>query len=511
MLLTVSQLLSRMLGFVRDAVIAARLGASPDTDAYFAAFTIPDLLNYLLAGGALSITFVPLYRRFVAEGREDAGWRLFSNVLTVMAVVLSAAIAVAWVLTPWLVDVVFPEFDAEQRILLARLTRIILPGPLFFVVGGLLTSVEVARQRFWAPAVAPLIYNACIIAGGLLLEPRLGVAGFSWGVLAGAALGPFLVPLILGRGHVRYRPHIDLKSPELRRYVALALPLMVGVSLVTVDEWLGRYFAQGQEGAITWLNNARRLMLVPVALVGQSIGQAALPFLAQYSAEGDDERMHGALRDAIRGAAALATVAAGGVAVTAWAAVALVFERGAYSAMSSTTTGSLLALMSPAIISWSVLAVVLRGFYAREDTLRPMLVNTVTVVLVVPIYAVLASRWQAHGLAAATSIGMTASCAATMVAWQRVHGTSAWGALARGVGGGLAAAVPAAAAAAGAAAALGLGIYDAGGGAFFVMAPVYVLVALPLLLRFGGPAADAVRGRLGRLLGRLKNRTRPGP
>src|SRR3989304_4631099 len=189
-----SVFLSRILGYARDAVIAYRHGATPETDAYFAAFTIPDFLNYLLAGGALSITFIPIFARYLAEGREEDGYRSFSSIATVMGIAMLFFVIVGEFLTEQLIPLIAPGAPPDQVHLAARLTRIVLPAQLFFYLGGLLMAVQYARNRFFLPATAPLIYNARIILGGLLLGRTIGMAGFAWGVLAGALVGCGVLP-----------------------------------------------------------------------------------------------------------------------------------------------------------------------------------------------------------------------------------------------------------------------------------------------------------------------------
>ena len=190
-----SVLLSRILGYARDAVIAWQHGATPETDAYFVAFTIPDFLNYLLAGGALSITFIPIFARYLAEGKEEEGFRSFSTIATVMGIGMLFFIVLGEFLAGRVIPLLAPGFSPEQAELAARLTRIVLPAQIFFYIGGLLMAVQYARKQFFLPALAPLIYNAGIIAGGLLLGRDHGMEGFAWGVLAGAFLGNFVLQI----------------------------------------------------------------------------------------------------------------------------------------------------------------------------------------------------------------------------------------------------------------------------------------------------------------------------
>jgi putative peptidoglycan lipid II flippase len=437
LLLSVAVAGSRLLGYLRDAVIAARLGVSTETDAYHAAFWLPDMLYYLLAGGALSVTFVPIYNRHTTNGDSDRAWRVFTFVGALMTAVLVVATIVAYVFSRPIVGWMYPGFDEETANLTVWLTRIILPGPLLFLVGGLLTSTELGRQRFAAVALGPLVYNLCIIVFGLLLG-FLGVQSFSWGVLIGAVLGPFLVPLLLSRGHVRLLPPAAETADDVRHFFRVALPLMIGASLLTVDEWLGRYFGSlVGEGVITTLNNARRLMLVPVALIGQAVAVAALPFLSRMWAEGRHEEMEKTMRRTLRSTAMLGMLASSGLALLAQPFVRIVYERGAFTAEWSATTVEVLRILSAGVVGFCLQSVALRGFYAREHTLAPMIVTTLAVIATIPVYAVLGDELGANGLAWASVIGVTASAAATLLLYDIRYGQRTFGVVTVGLGAGL--------------------------------------------------------------------------
>lgn len=513
LLLSVSVALSRVLGYARDAVLAWELGVSGQTDAYYAAFLLPDLLHYLMAGGALSITFVPMHTRLIAAGRDDRAWSLFWTILVGMVVVLGALSAVAFAFAPALVAWLYPTFNADQLALTTYLTRVLLPGPVLFVVGGLLTATELTRKRFWAPALAPLLYNLATIVGGVIgVQLGFGVVGFAWGVLAGAALGPFLTPAVLAARHLRWRWSSTELGTDVRRYVWLALPLMVGASLLTVDEWFGRRLgSQLPEGSISVLNNARRLMLVPVALVGQAAGQAALPFLAQLAADARHEALHRLNARAVHVTAALAACASAGLWVAALPAVRLFYERGAFDSMWSLATASALQWMTLAIVPWCVLLVVLRSFYAQEQTALPMLVQTVVVLLSWPLYAWLAASYQVDGLAAATGVGLALAAAAILALHRVLYGESPVAAALAGTAQG---AIAGAGGVAGwwtlttMVAALGVSPSTTAGAGLTLAAGTlgFAVASLPLLVRIAPPVREMVVPRVGRVTRRLLRR-----
>lgn len=425
LLLAASVLLSRVLGYARESLLAYRAGAGPATDAYYAAFQIPDLLNYLLAGGALSIAFLPLYTRRIAAGDQAGADRLLATVLgTLTAVAVLATIALWWFAEP-LIALQFPRFDEATRAATVHLTRIVLPAQVLFVAGGIINATLFAHGRFAAAALAPLLYNAGIIAGGLLLAPLLPleVEGFAWGALAGAVLGPFLAPLLYARGRVRLGLRVAPFDRAFLGYLLIAAPLMFGQSLLTVDEWYERWFgALLGAGAVSHLGYARRLMQVPVAVVGQAIAAAALPTLSRLHAEGRRDELNAVVLRTLRAGLALAVLAAAGCFALAGPLVQVIYQRGAFGAADSAAVSGILALLCLAVPAWIAQQIIARAFYARADTWRPMLLGTVVALAAIPLYLRLGDAHGVLGLALAPSIGMTANAVATILWARRLHG-----------------------------------------------------------------------------------------
>jgi len=251
LLLMGTVMLSRVIGYVREAYIAYAFGAGMQTDAYVAAFTLPDWLNYIVAGGAASITFISIYTRFLAEKRDADAQKTFSIVITVMSAVMIVGTIITEIFTPQFVRWMFHGFSPTQVELTVNLTRILLPAQIFFYVGGVVSAVLLSHRLFLFPAFGPLIYNLLIIAGGALGGRRYGIAALAYGALAGAIAGPFLASVLgavrIGTG---YRPSFDVSSPAFREWVKLSIPLMLGVSLVTADDWILRHYAASGVGDI---------------------------------------------------------------------------------------------------------------------------------------------------------------------------------------------------------------------------------------------------------------------
>jgi putative peptidoglycan lipid II flippase len=403
-----SVLLSRILGYARDAVIAWGHGATGVTDAYFAAFTIPDFLNYLLAGGSLSITFIPIFSRYLAEGREADGHRAFSAIVTAMGLVMILFVAAGEIFAERLIPLIAPGFPPAQVETAARLTRIVLPAQAFFYFGGLLMAVQYAHRKFLVPALAPLVYNAGIIAGGLALGGRFGMDGFAWGVLGGSLAGNFALQAWgASRTGLRFRPCLDLADPGLREFVKLSIPIMLGFSLTVVDEWMLRVFGSLLAvGTITWINNARRLMQVPVGVLGQASGVASFPFLSGLAARGEQAKMWETLSATLRWVFFVSCAVSAATFVFSREIVLLVFRRGAFGIDDTAMTALALAAFAAGIPFWCAQAITARGFFALKDTWTPTIVGTLALLLTLPAYWLFREWMGLFGLALASSAGI---------------------------------------------------------------------------------------------------------
>jgi putative peptidoglycan lipid II flippase len=290
-LLMLSTFLSGVLGLVRTKYINYIFGAGPETDAYNAAFQLPDMLAYFLVGGVASISLVTILNRYRAQGDDEGGDRALSIVLNAMIVVLGLGILVAELLAPLYTRIAFRGFGPEQAALCTSLTRILLPAQLFFFIGGVIGSRLLVRRIFLYQAITPLIYNLGIILGAVLLHQRFGIYSLAIGVLAGVIFGPAaLTAFGAFRDGLRYHPILQLNHPAFREWLRLTLPLMIGVSLVTADKWILSYFASNDTGGITRLMVAKTLFTAPMGILGQAAGAASLPFFsALFSQNRRDE------------------------------------------------------------------------------------------------------------------------------------------------------------------------------------------------------------------------------
>lgn len=413
LLLISAVMLSRVIGYARDAYIAWAYGAGGATDAYVAAFTLPDFLNYVVAGGAASITFVSIYTRFLAENREADAQKTFSIVITVMTAVLIVGTILTEIFTPqfvrWFVGSSGSHrgFSTEQIELCVHLTRILLPAQIFFYVGGVVSAVLLSHRLFLFPAFGPLIYNVFIIAGGVLGGKHFGIASLAYGALIGSIAGPFLAS-VLGAARIGtgYKPSFDVKNPAFREWVKLSVPLMLGVSLVTADDWILRHYASSGVGDITRLTFAKRLFAVPIAVLGQATGQASLPFFARLFNEKKLKEFATTVNDSVYRVSAASLLASGWMMVAALPLIDLVYRRGKFIFEDAQTSAIYFFWFSLSLALWSAQGLYARAFYAAGDTLTPMVAVTVITAASLPVYSILFRVFGVLGLAWASDIGI---------------------------------------------------------------------------------------------------------
>ncbi len=420
LMLSVSTLLSGVLGFLRDVLVTSWYTAGIQSDAYYAAFKLPDMMNYFLAGGTLSITFIPLFSAYLARDQEREGWKLFSTIASLIGLILVVVTLVMMVIAPDVIPIMFPGFESDEQIALTvSMTRIVLPAQIAFYIGGLVQATLFSRETFWPAAISPLVYNIAIIAGGAALGPWLGIQGFAVGALIGAICGPLCVPLWAARHQIRYRPNFDVRSDGFRRFIALTLPLMLGATLVTVDNWLLAFFGSTHaEGSVTLLNHSRKLMVFLFAIIGQAAGQAALPFLAKLHASGKEHEMGQMLSMSLSRVVFLAIFAASGLAVVGEPLVYVLYHHGKFTAEDAEVTTRLLWIFCLGLTSWAAQTIAARAFYARQDTLTPMVVGTIVLAVSLPLYWGLDEALGVYGLACATSVSITLNVAAIITVYR---------------------------------------------------------------------------------------------
>ena len=414
-LLGLFALLSRVIGLIRDKYIAYTFGASSATDAYNVAFQLPDLISSLLIGGAASISFVTILTRYREENRLDEGDRALSVILTTASLVLSAGLGLTEFIVPLYSRYFFPN-DPTAAALCTSMTRILLPGQVFFFAGGVLASVALVRKQFTYQALAPLVYTAGIILGGVLLSHQLGIRSLAWGAFFGALLGPVCVNGYAAlRAGARIRLAWEPSNPGLREWVRMSLPLMFGFTVVFMDSYILSFFAKHFAGDISRVLVAKRLFAAPIAILGQAAGAASMPFFASLFSQNRFADFASAVNRSITRILAVSLLATAALFALAQPIIDLLLRGGAFSRADARATALLFAVFTLSLPFWAAQSLYARAFFAARDTRTPMIGGTLVMLCSIPIY------WQFHlhfgvlGLAWASDVAILAQTAVLAV------------------------------------------------------------------------------------------------
>lgn len=412
----VSLFLSRVLGLIREAIVAAKFGQSEFTEAYNAAFQVPDLLFYLIAGGALSSAFIPVFSEYLHTNREEDAWHIFSAVASIMAVVITAFILVCSIFAPALVHLAAPGItgpEAEQiYAMAASMARILLPAQFAFFIGGILFGTLYSRQIFTVPGLGPNIYNIGIIIGAVVISQFTAIptAGMSWGATAGAFLGNIVVPLwAMRKIGLNYKFTLSLKHPGVKKVFRLMAPVVFGLSLPGVFalflNGFASYYTKPGESYITAFKNANVLMQAPLGVFGQSMAIGVFPALSQFFAQERMDLFRDQLIKTLRSVLYLSIPVALILGVCSADIIRLLFEYSNYTPQDTARTAPLLTAFAVGIPFWCLQPVLMRAFFSIQNTLRPILLGTTaTAIFFAAAAAAVNLKLPPYALAAAGSL-----------------------------------------------------------------------------------------------------------
>lgn len=424
-----SNFLSRLLGFVRMIVLAHVAGMGANVDAFSYSFLLPDIINHLLAGSALSITFIPIFQDIFTNKSEEEAWRFFSNLFTVGTIIFIIVIAVSMTFTDNLLifagENIRNPNDPAQYALTVKLTRIVIPAQLFFFWGALLNGVQYAKKRFLLPALTPLLYNVGIILGGLFLYPYIKIAGFSWGVLSGAFVGNVVVQLPGAiRVGMKFRPYINLKDRDLLHWFFITIPLILGLGMTFSNEILFRAFGSGSSdgtGAIASLDYSFKTMMFLVGFFGQSFAAGIFPFISQLAVEKKYTELNKFIKNVLIKIAAMTIPISLIMILLSDNVIAVLYQRGKFSAVDTIRTARNFMFYLPGTFFMAGGLVVLRAYYSMKNTILPLLITTASVLLCLPLYYFLEGKMGAEGIAAASSVFVFVSFFLLITLWKIVY------------------------------------------------------------------------------------------
>ncbi|MDF1500445.1 MAG: murein biosynthesis integral membrane protein MurJ [Anaerolineales bacterium] len=394
---------SIVFGFLRQRVIALRFGTGAELDAFTAANGVPELLFTMLAGGALAFAFIPIYTQLLTEGDDTESNLLLSRVFNTILLLIGglglllAIFAPTLVRAPWGVG---PHFSHEIQALTAQLMRVLFISTVIFAASSILTGALHAHQHFLLPALAPSMYSAGIILGALFLSPQLGIFGLAWGAVLGAGLHLLIQLPGAWRFRMRWRFSLGWGDPLLKSVAVLMAPRVIDLLMARASiDWINANIGSGLGvGRVSALRYAFQLMNTPWTLIGTAIGIAVFPTMSALAARRDVAAQRRALSGALRAILTLALPAAVALLVLGEPVIGFLFEGGEFTQQSTDLVYYALQFYVLALLSQSVLEVVVRAFAAQKDTLTPLIVSFFTTALNVFLAITLARSFLDGGL-----------------------------------------------------------------------------------------------------------------
>ena len=408
-IIMVAMVLSRILGYVRDMVIYANFGQNNLTDAYNAAFSIPDFLYSLLVGGALSAAFIPVFSGYLATNKEEDAWRVASTIFNIVIILMLAGITLGMIFAPALIRFLVPGFSPENMALTVKMTRIMFLQTFFMALNGISMGILHSYQRFLAPAVGAVLYNLGIILVGVFLLPylgsELGIIGFAIGVVVGAALNfAIQLPALLKLG-LRYQFVFDLKHPGVRKIGVLILPMLIGLSVTYFNLFVNQNLGSSlPNGMISAMRAAQRIMQLPIGVFAVAIAVAVFPTLTGHAARREKEQFKKTMSLGIRTTFFITIPAAVGLIVLKVPIVRLLFQQGQFTSADTSATAYALLFYCLGLFAYSALQLLNRVFYALQDTLTPVAVGVFTILVNIALNFLLIKPLGHGGLALAYSL-----------------------------------------------------------------------------------------------------------
>ncbi|KKR48686.1 MAG: Integral membrane protein MviN [Candidatus Magasanikbacteria bacterium GW2011_GWC2_40_17] len=410
-ILGATTLASRLLGFIRDRVLAHYFGAGDIVDVYYAAFKIPDLAYNLIILGAFSAGFIPifskLFNRSFLKNKKDEAWRLVNNAINTLGIFLIFLTIILIILAPLLVPLIAPGFSEEKLTLTIKMTRVMLLSPLLLGLSTVVGAVLQSLKNFFIYSLSPMMYNVGIIIGAVIFVPLLGNAGLAWGVILGALLH-FLIqlPSLFHAGYA-YFWLFNFKDKNLLNVIKLIIPRTLGLAAGQLNAIVMTVFASTLAvGSVAVYNYAFNLQSLPLGLIGISFAVAAFPTLSELAAKGDKEKIISTFSSTTRQILFFTIPLMILFLMLRAQIVRVVLGTGAFDWDATIKTSDTLAFFTLSLFAQSLIPLLARSFYALEDTITPFISGLISVGLnIIVAWQITKGNFGVEGLALAFSLG----------------------------------------------------------------------------------------------------------
>lgn len=380
-ILAASSLVSRFLGLIRDRLLASTFGASSDLDVYFAAFRIPDFIYNILIAGGIVVAFIPLFSEYFLKDKKEA-WEFTNNVLNVFLFFLVLISLVISIFAPFLIKIITPGFTSQQISLTALLTRILFLSPIFLGLSSVFSGVLQYSNRFLAYSLAPVLYNLGIIFGIIFLAPISGVLGVTLGVIMGAFLHfAVQIPSVINAGF-SYKPILSLRDPKIKRVFYLMVPRTFGVAAPQINLMVVTAIASGLSvGSLSIFTFANNLQQFPMGLIGIPLAVAAFPALSQAWAAQKKEEFFKKFSETFRKILFVIIPLSFLIFVLRDWIIKIILRTGRFGEEAAGLAAASLGLFALGIFASTLIPLLLRAFFALQDTKTPTIISLIAMAL----------------------------------------------------------------------------------------------------------------------------------
>ncbi|MFA5925425.1 MAG: murein biosynthesis integral membrane protein MurJ [Parcubacteria group bacterium] len=401
LIISIAGILSRVLGLLRDRILASQFGAGDTLDIYYAAFRIPDLIYNLLILGALSAAFIPVFTGLIAKEKKEDAWKLADNLLSAAVIILILISGILALLTPWLMKIITPGFSGEKLSQVITLTRIMFLSPIFLGISGIFGGILNSFKRFLIYSLAPILYNLGIIVGALFFVPFMGVIGLAFGVVLGAAMHMLIQYPAVRLSGFKFHPTADFKNPNFRRVIRLMIPRTLGLAVTQINLLVVTIIASTlAAGSLSIFNFANNLQSFPVGIFAIPFALAVFPTLSHYAARENREEFITSFSQTFRQIIFFVIPASVLILVLRAQIVRVVLGSGKFDWEDTILTFQSLGIFAVSLFAQSLIPLLARSFYALHDTKIPFLtgiaseaVNLISALVLSKYFGILGLVW----------------------------------------------------------------------------------------------------------------------
>lgn len=411
-ILVVANFMSSILGYVKNILITSLFGMGMQTDAYYAAFTIPDAIYTILVGGGISSAFIPEFSGYLTRGEKKDAYRMASTVLNLVAIVVMIFCVIGEIFAPQLLPVIVDFSDGGTAFfnLTVKLTRIMFFQCFFMCLIGICVGILQSYKKFTPSALGSISYNLImIVVGFMLYKAGLGIAGFSIGVVTGALVDLIIQATPVIRSEFEYKPVLDIKHPGVMKFLKLFWPMLLGVSVSQLNLIVNKYFGTTVgKNTLSYMQNAQSIMQLPINILGYSIAVSIFPTMVDHFSRGEIQHYKDDVSSGIRNVVFLTLPASFGIIAVSRSLIRALYLQGRFSAGNVEILSELLVFYCIGIVGYSVRQVVCQGFYSIQETKIPVRINIFILCLNMVLSYLFVHIGGARGLALAYSVsGLT--------------------------------------------------------------------------------------------------------